>query len=86
MDHSSGGHKSGVDSTEERVGLPSVGKVESPSRNRSEVMDTGQEIDGDGIPVGEEAWEEYGCILWDLAASRNHAELMVPIFRTCLFN
>lgn len=29
--------------------------------------------------VGEEAWEEYGCILWDLAASTTHAELMVPV-------
>lgn len=29
-----------------------------------------------GVSVGEEAWEEYGCILWDLAASKNHAELM----------
>ncbi|CAK9186799.1 unnamed protein product [Ilex paraguariensis] len=27
--------------------------------------------------VGEAAWEEYGCILWDLAASKTHAELMV---------
>ncbi|KAG6678968.1 hypothetical protein I3842_14G107900 [Carya illinoinensis] len=27
--------------------------------------------------VGEEAWEEYGCILWDLAASKTNAELMV---------
>ncbi|WOG95933.1 hypothetical protein DCAR_0415262 [Daucus carota subsp. sativus] len=27
--------------------------------------------------VGEKAWEEYGCILWDLAANRTHAELMV---------
>ncbi|XP_010535642.1 PREDICTED: uncharacterized protein LOC104810888 isoform X2 [Tarenaya hassleriana] len=25
----------------------------------------------------EEAWEEHGCVLWDLAASRTHAELMV---------
>ncbi|KAK2643508.1 hypothetical protein Ddye_025271 [Dipteronia dyeriana] len=30
-----------------------------------------------GVLAGEEAWEEYGCILWDLAASRDHAELMV---------
>ncbi|XP_040375403.1 uncharacterized protein LOC112167999 isoform X7 [Rosa chinensis] len=29
------------------------------------------------VPVGEEAWEEYGCILWDLSASKTHAELMV---------
>ncbi|XP_040375398.1 uncharacterized protein LOC112167999 isoform X1 [Rosa chinensis] len=28
------------------------------------------------VPVGEEAWEEYGCILWDLSASKTHAELM----------
>lgn len=25
----------------------------------------------------EEAWEESGCILWDLAASKTHAQLMV---------
>ncbi|XP_022140791.1 uncharacterized protein LOC111011366 isoform X2 [Momordica charantia] len=25
----------------------------------------------------EKVWEEYGCILWDLSASRSHAELMV---------
>lgn len=25
----------------------------------------------------EEAWEEHGCVLWDLAASETHAELMV---------
>ncbi|KAF8403187.1 hypothetical protein HHK36_011284 [Tetracentron sinense] len=30
-----------------------------------------------GESVGEEAWEEYGCILWDLAASKTHAEFMV---------
>eukprot|EP00257_Ricinus_communis_P020582 XP_015579844.1 uncharacterized protein LOC8266986 isoform X1 [Ricinus communis] len=27
--------------------------------------------------AGEDDWEEYGCVLWDLAASRTHAELMV---------
>ncbi|KAK1373528.1 ARM repeat superfamily protein [Heracleum sosnowskyi] len=27
--------------------------------------------------VGEKAWEEYGCVLWDLAANEMHAELMV---------
>lgn len=27
--------------------------------------------------AGDEIWEEYGCVLWDLAASRTHAELMV---------
>lgn len=37
----------------------------------------GENVDLDGVPVGIEAWEEYGCILWDLAASKTHAELMV---------
>lgn len=27
--------------------------------------------------VGDDSWEEHGCILWDLATSRTHAELMV---------
>ncbi|XP_057955581.1 uncharacterized protein LOC131149283 isoform X2 [Malania oleifera] len=27
--------------------------------------------------AGEQAWEEFGCILWDLAVSRTHAEFMV---------
>lgn len=25
----------------------------------------------------EETWEDHGCVLWDLAASKTHAELMV---------
>ncbi|XP_056169251.1 uncharacterized protein LOC115673346 isoform X4 [Syzygium oleosum] len=35
---------------------------------------------GNGLPKAstlEEVWEGYGCILWDLAASQTHAELMV---------
>ena len=27
--------------------------------------------------VGDDSWEEHGCVLWDLATSRTHAELMV---------
>ncbi|XP_065869184.1 uncharacterized protein [Euphorbia lathyris] len=30
-----------------------------------------------GVPAGEDVWEDCGCILWDLAANRTHAELMV---------
>ncbi|XP_024961792.1 uncharacterized protein LOC112502174 isoform X2 [Cynara cardunculus var. scolymus] len=30
-----------------------------------------------GPAVGDDSWEEHGCILWDLATSRTHAELMV---------
>ncbi|XP_009769761.1 uncharacterized protein [Nicotiana sylvestris] len=32
------------------------------------------------VAVREEDWEESGCILWDLAASKTHAELMVENF------
>ncbi|XP_076887124.1 uncharacterized protein LOC143537188 isoform X2 [Bidens hawaiensis] len=27
--------------------------------------------------VGDDCWEEHGCVLWDLATSRTHAEFMV---------
>ena len=37
----------------------------------------GVEQPGHNKLVGEEAWEEYGCVLWDLASSKTHAELMV---------
>uniref|UniRef100_M1AAM7 Uncharacterized protein n=1 Tax=Solanum tuberosum TaxID=4113 RepID=M1AAM7_SOLTU len=36
------------------------------------------------VAVGEETWEEFGCILWDLAASKTHAEFMVFRTSTCL--
>jgi len=54
------------------------------SRNKSENMDVDAsaeisrgECEGTNVSVGETAWEEYGCVLWDLAASKTHAELMV---------
>ncbi|KAK8469657.1 hypothetical protein PHAVU_005G128700 [Phaseolus vulgaris] len=54
------------------------------SRNKSENMDVDVsaefsrgECEGTDVSVGESAWEEYGCVLWDLAASKTHAELMV---------
>lgn len=34
----------------------------------------------------EEAWEENGCVLWDLAVNKEHAEFMVLDFvLLCLF-
>ena len=36
--------------------------------------------DKQGESVGADAWEEYGCIVWDLAASQTHAEFMVHCF------
>lgn len=35
--------------------------------------------------VGVKAWEEYGCVLWDLAANETHAELMVINLSSQLF-
>ncbi|OVA17895.1 hypothetical protein BVC80_1835g291 [Macleaya cordata] len=29
------------------------------------------------LSAQEQAWEEYGCILWDLAANKTHSEFMV---------
>ncbi|XP_029129860.1 protein saal1 isoform X2 [Cajanus cajan] len=42
-----------------------------------ECEDTDSGIERSRVSVEEDAWEEYGCILWDLAASKTHAELMV---------
>ncbi|XP_057457120.1 uncharacterized protein LOC130748051 [Lotus japonicus] len=39
--------------------------------------DDGFGVRNSGVSVGEDPWEECGCVLWDLAASRTHAELMV---------
>ncbi|CAK7329263.1 unnamed protein product [Dovyalis caffra] len=53
------------------------------SGNECEKMDIGDDSRGGEDKdtcrelVGEEVWEECGCVLWDLAASRTHAELMV---------
>lgn len=46
----------------------------------SEVRDTVSSCREPGLLGGssvEETWEDHGCVLWDLAASRTHAELMV---------
>jgi len=50
------------------------------SHAEGEYQDLGDGIERSGASVGEDAWEEYGCILWDLAASKTHAELMVLYF------
>lgn len=41
-----------------------------------------------GVLTQEKTWEECGCILWDLAASKDHARLMVSSFfiGTCVIN
>ncbi|RZC70609.1 hypothetical protein C5167_033771 [Papaver somniferum] len=66
--------------------------VQTCTDNESEPMDIpndenekscenkGGEMDGSEcheILTEEEAWEEYGCVLWDLAANKTHAVFMV---------
>ncbi|EXB81611.1 hypothetical protein L484_014095 [Morus notabilis] len=46
-------------------------------RVNDETYCEGVEQPGHDMSVREEAWEENGCVLWDLAASKTHAELMV---------
>ncbi|XP_031281745.1 uncharacterized protein LOC116140246 [Pistacia vera] len=42
-----------------------------------EAEDPCSKLEKAGLSAGEEAWEEHGCVLWDLTASVTHAELMV---------
>lgn len=44
---------------------------------QGEHNDLSNGLEQSGASAGEEVWEECGCILWDLAASKTHAELMV---------
>ncbi|XP_059663371.1 uncharacterized protein LOC132309035 [Cornus florida] len=76
---------------EESVVSLSVNRVLNGTNSETEAMDKVDDFgeladhegrnDGscykEGESVGEQAWEEYGCILWDLAATRTHAEFMV---------
>ena len=67
--------------TEESVLPPSENGTANSLNGEYEAMDTVNDtVQHEGASVGEEAWEEYGCILWDLASSRTHAELMVHEF------
>ncbi|KAF1882700.1 hypothetical protein Lal_00002880 [Lupinus albus] len=55
--------------------------TKSSSKNM-DVDDCGEfsHQDSGSVSIGEEVWEECGCVLWDLAASKTHAELMVENF------
>lgn len=49
----------------------------SPGERETEDSCDGVEQPDHDVSVREEVWEEYGCILWDLATTKTHAELMV---------
>ncbi|KAL6967112.1 hypothetical protein U1Q18_032915 [Sarracenia purpurea var. burkii] len=76
-----------ADGRKESVVLLSQNSVLNECSSEMEVMDTIELIANDGGDNrscekqysldGDDAWEEYGCILWDLAASKTHAEFMV---------
>lgn len=53
---------------------------ESTSEERDKVSSCQEPEKSSGSSM-EEAWEDHGCVLWDLAASRTHAELMVLVLR-----
>ncbi|ESQ42243.1 hypothetical protein EUTSA_v10013199mg [Eutrema salsugineum] len=50
---------------------------ESTSEERDDMVSSCREPEKLSGSSMEEAWEDHGCVLWDLAASRTHAELMV---------
>lgn len=54
-----------------------VGDYNQHARQEGEDEESCRRSDQPSISSGEEAWEEYGCILWDLSASKTNAELMV---------
>ena len=56
------------------------------ARQEGEDEESCHGFDRPGFSAGEEVWEECGCILWDLAASKANAELMVLKFPLLLFN
>ncbi|XP_038719220.1 uncharacterized protein LOC120012045 isoform X2 [Tripterygium wilfordii] len=83
-------HGSNVSHLEESTCLPSDNKSNDNAESMEIVYDLtksahqgggdedlGDEFNRSAISAGEEVWEECGCILWDLAASRANAELMV---------
>ncbi|GJT99125.1 protein SAAL [Tanacetum coccineum] len=56
--------------------------VNDDHRHRSDEQEEKNDDSSDqekdvGPSVGDDSWEEHGCVLWDLATSRTHAELMV---------
>lgn len=48
-------------------------KRELGNEERSDVLDDRQSLTEDT----KDPWEDCGCVLWDLAASKSNAELMV---------
>ncbi|KAI7743365.1 hypothetical protein M8C21_003548 [Ambrosia artemisiifolia] len=64
---------------EEEIGYNQL--AQNPPAPADEIMNDNNNIndhENNASPsVGNEAWEEHGCVLWDLATSRTHAELMV---------
>ncbi|XP_052206888.1 uncharacterized protein LOC127811213 isoform X2 [Diospyros lotus] len=84
-DASTEGSKS--DGREHSAVLLSQNGVMDNHDNGIEAMDTVELTGHDGgdyesdkkmsALMGEDVWEEYGCILWDLAANKTHAEFMV---------
>lgn len=53
-------------------------RKESISQENNDKVSSCEKLSGSSVE--EEAWEEHGCVLWDLAANETHAELMVILY------
>ncbi|KAF2300723.1 hypothetical protein GH714_015334 [Hevea brasiliensis] len=65
------------DSFNESESMSTVDSLDKSACQDGDKKDSSFRCEQPCVPTGEEAWEEYGCVLWDLAASKTHAELMV---------
>ncbi|GLT82081.1 hypothetical protein SLE2022_004930 [Rubroshorea leprosula] len=54
-----------------------VADLDKSDPRGGEDEDSCHKLEQPRLLAGEEVWEEYGCVLWDLAAIRTHAEIMV---------
>lgn len=73
---------------EDATSLPENGgeaeAMESSENYGKLVVQPTNDYQNEGGSAGEQTWEECGCILWDLAASEDHAQFMVlVIFILC---
>lgn len=68
--------------TEDATRLPENGggaeaMESSENHDKLDGQEPANAYKNEGGSVGEQTWEECGCILWDLAASEDHAQFMV---------
>ncbi|KAH6773085.1 hypothetical protein C2S52_004061 [Perilla frutescens var. hirtella] len=63
--------------TQDAANLPENGGESATMQSSDNGQEKQNGCQSGGESAGEQAWEECGCILWDLAASEDHAQFMV---------